>query len=209
MNDKLITECKLFVKELHKGQLDKGGNDYYHHLYEVADNAKDLCVQLKLNKDIDHCMLIGLLHDSIEDCSLSVEIIKEKYGNIVAEGVVLMTKKLNKNTIGGEIFNGSYIEYLVNLYNEYKNGNDVAKLAIVVKMADLKSNMNYKRLGIDDFDELNEKAKKGVMKYYTTYCLLMNIINGTLNVSVEDFKSILKETKYDESFKDRLSDLLT
>lgn len=29
-------ECALFVQELHKHQVDKGGSPYYHHLYEVA-----------------------------------------------------------------------------------------------------------------------------------------------------------------------------
>lgn len=202
MNYELLKECKLFVKELHKGQVDKSGKDYYHHLYEVADNAKDLCVKLKLDEFVNDCALIGLLHDSIEDCNLDVEVIKEKYSVEVANGVLLMTKDeslvYGKDERENPLFDLKYVGYLVNLYKEYKKGNEVAKKAMIVKMADLKSNMNWKRL-VENFDDLTKNQKKSVAKYHFAYCLLMSVLVGTFRVDVRNFELVLKSVKFDPS----------
>lgn len=202
MKNKFVKECELFVKKLHKGQVDKSGKDYYHHLYEVAKNAKDLCEKFGYDEFVNDCVLIGLLHDSIEDCNLDVEVIKEKYGVEVANGVLLMTKDekavVGKDERENPLFDLKYVGYLVNLYKEYKKGNEVAKKAMIVKMADLKSNMNWKRL-VENFDELSLNQKKSVAKYHFAYCMLMSVLVGTFRLDVRNFELVLKSVKFDPS----------
>lgn len=136
-------ECKLFVKALHSSQVDKGGSPYCYHLYEVADNAKTICDKLNISDSdfIYDCMQIGLLHDSVEDYGLSFDVICQKYGNEVANGVKLMTKpniNTNSNDVlyDNKLFNWVYIDYLARLYQAYLDKKSYTIKAMIVKLAD-------------------------------------------------------------------------
>ncbi len=193
--------CASFVKELHKNQLDKGGNPYYHHLYEVADNAKQICNQLSIDDEnfIFDCMEIGLLHDSVEDCGLSYEIIQANYGETVANGVRLMTKPHSDNdTVLNEnsLFKQNYVDYLVRLYQYYLDGQEVAFKAMIIKLSDLKSNLNYQRLGVQTIDELNQNQIKNLLKYHTAYQLLASIIFDKNLISIDEFKEQLLSAEF-------------
>lgn len=191
-------ECKLFVKALHSGQVDKGGSPYYHHLYEVADNAKTICDKLNISDSdfVYDCMQIGLLHDIVEDCGLSFDIICQKYGNEVANGVRLMTKTNPNNTSNpilddNKLFDWVYIDYLTRLYQAYLDKKSYAIKAMIVKLADLTSNLNYKRLGVSIISELNNKQLNNFLKYLTTYQLLAGIIFYNALTPIDYFKDYL------------------
>ena len=196
-------ECQLFVEELHKHQLDKGGNPYYHHLYEVANNAKDICQKLKIDDEsfIKECCIIALLHDSVEDCELSFEVIEQKYGKEVANGVRLMTKQedytntLNQQITTNALFKVHYILYLSHLYQSYLSQKSYAKKAMIVKLSDLKSNLNYHRLGVTSIDELSKSQLNNLSKYHTAYQLLASIIFDNCIVSLDDFQKRLLSAK--------------
>lgn len=196
--------CASFVKELHKNQVDKGGSPYYHHLYEVADNAKRICEQLAISDEnfIFDCMEIRLLHDSVEDCDLSFDIIQANYGETVANGVRLMTKPHSDNDTAFNkncLFKQNYVDYLVRLYQHYLDGQEVAFKAMIVKLSDLKSNLNYQRLGVQSIDELNQKQLKNLLKYHTAYQLLASIIFDKKLIGIDAFKTQLLSAKFSDN----------
>lgn len=118
------------------------------------------CEQLAISDEnfIFDCMEIGFLHDSVEDCGLSYDVIQANYGETVVNGVRLMTKPHSDNDAAFNkncLFKQNYVDYLVRLYQHYLDGQEVAFKAMIVKLSDLKSNLNYQRLGVQSIDELN------------------------------------------------------
>ena len=60
---KIIYAAGLVAQKLHKGQVDKGGHDYFEsHLLKVADAGFDWKEKI-----------VGFLHDASEDCNVTVE----------------------------------------------------------------------------------------------------------------------------------------
>ena len=66
------------AKDLHNGQLRKDGTPYISHPVEVA------YILAKLGFD-ENVISGALLHDVVEDCGCSLETIKDKFNNMVAE----------------------------------------------------------------------------------------------------------------------------
>jgi len=79
MTDK-VEKTYQVAKELHKNQKRKDGQPYIIHPIEVAT------ILAELNLDID-CVCAGLLHDTVEDCSYTLDDIRENFGDNVAEMV--------------------------------------------------------------------------------------------------------------------------
>ena len=80
-----IEEAYEFVKIKHDGQFRKSGEPYIHHLIEVCYILADIeCGPSTL--------IAGLLHDVVEDTDTSLDVIKEKFGDEVAEIVDSLTK---------------------------------------------------------------------------------------------------------------------
>ncbi len=60
---RIIFAAGLLAKKLHRGQTDKGGNDYFEsHLLKVSSHGHDWKERV-----------VGFLHDACEDCGVSVE----------------------------------------------------------------------------------------------------------------------------------------
>ena len=60
---KIVYAAGLVAKDLHKGQRDKGGHDYFEsHLLKVASAGFDWKEKV-----------VGFLHDAAEDCGVTVE----------------------------------------------------------------------------------------------------------------------------------------
>lgn len=60
---KIVYAAGLVTQKLHKGQVDKGGQDYFEsHLLKVADAGFDWKEKV-----------VGFLHDASEDCDVTVE----------------------------------------------------------------------------------------------------------------------------------------
>ena len=82
-----------FASHVHNGQLVPGTDiPYINHVGIVAMEVMAVIVR---NKDIENPDLLvqcALLHDVIEDTSNSYEIIKDKFGVEVADGVLALSK---------------------------------------------------------------------------------------------------------------------
>lgn len=80
-----VEEAYLFACEAHKGQMRKSGEPYIHHLIEV-------CYILAEIQTGPSTLIAGLLHDTVEDTDVSLETIKEKFGEDVMTIVDSLTK---------------------------------------------------------------------------------------------------------------------
>ena len=104
---------------IHYGDLDKGGQPYHLHPESVAaefDNGK--------------CRIVAFLHDTVEDHpeKISLEYIREFFDGEVADAVDAISKRKSE----------TYKEYIARV-----KLNEIARL---VKIADLKHNMQVDRL---------------------------------------------------------------
>ena len=76
----MIAAARLIAKLAHAGQVDKAGNDYFSHPEAVA-------AMLDTPKE----KVVGYLHDTVEDTDVTVEEIREIFGDAIADAVALMT----------------------------------------------------------------------------------------------------------------------
>lgn len=112
-------------------KVDKGGVPYVLHCRHVHDTVVQWVGE---NPDLQ---CIALLHDVLEDCpQWSYAALKKEFGRPIAIGVHLLTREPGENY-------GEYIESLL----PYRD-------VCIVKLADLKNNMDVTRLsfGITDND---------------------------------------------------------
>ena len=82
---KLIKKAIEFSKEAHSKQFRNSGDPYYFHPIEVAN----LLTEIKLDTSSIAC---GLLHDTVEDTSVSLEDIKNNFGSeisILVDGLTI------------------------------------------------------------------------------------------------------------------------
>lgn len=119
MQDEQLVKIKEFIKEKHRGQVDKSGFLYTGHLFRVANKAG------WHNRTL---YMIGLLHDVVEDTDATVEDVRALAGDRVALAVDAMTRR------EGE----PYFDYIKRL----KANED----AVEVKKYDLVDNMNLSRI---------------------------------------------------------------
>ena len=134
-----LKDAKKIAKEKFKGITDKAGKDYFEgHLTSVAKNTTTIQGEI-----------VAYLHDIIEDTDVTYEELSEMFGNQIAFAVYRLTHKKDKD----------YFDYIKELkYN---------RLAVEVKLADLKNNMDLSRL-----DKITDKDKKRLEKYKKAYKIL-------------------------------------
>lgn len=133
---KLYLDTYNWVKELFKDDVDKGGNAYIGHLERVANKCKDVS---------EDAMLMGLLHDVIEDKGVEAKTLQAMgYPMNVIEGVIYLTR------LEGVPYN-FYIDLLIE-----KGNLDV----LYVKKADLEDNMNLSRLKEVTERDINRLEKR-------------------------------------------------
>ena len=120
----LIRAEEIAVKA-HKGQVDKGGEEYIHHPWRVMES-------FRMPED----KMVAILHDVVEDTPVTLEDLKsEGFSSDVIHAVDCMTRG------EGESWN-KYIERV-------KGDN----IALRVKIADLRDNLNITRLrSLKDID---------------------------------------------------------
>ncbi|MBF0206761.1 MAG: HD domain-containing protein [Oligoflexia bacterium] len=81
----------------HEGQVRKSGEPYFNHCVEVAKIIRN-----EWGITNDEYLNAGLLHDSVEDTSVTIEYIRGEFGNEVAdlvEGVTKLTEGSDKDTL--------------------------------------------------------------------------------------------------------------
>ena len=80
-----VSEACRYAAQAHHGQRRKTGHSYITHPLAVAGILADL--------EADHeTVMAGVLHDVIEDCEVTKEVLKARFGNSVAEIVDGVTK---------------------------------------------------------------------------------------------------------------------
>jgi (p)ppGpp synthase/HD superfamily hydrolase len=146
----IIKHAQAIMKMAHNSQFDKGGTDYYLHPLRVAQEAKKM-FNTEYDKFIGEC--VALLHDVIEDSNLTADdLVNENFENAIVSRVVCMTRK------DGE----SYMDYIKRI------GED--NICRIIKMCDLKDNMDVTRL-----DKLKDEDLNRIKKYHKAYKYLKNL----------------------------------
>jgi (p)ppGpp synthase/HD superfamily hydrolase len=135
----LFEKAMSIATKAHEGQKDKAGAPYLLHVLRVMMQVEKMDAKI-----------VALLHDVVEDSETSIEnLAKEGFPNKILKAVELLTKTEHK------------------LYEDYIQEIKKNDLARVVKLADLKDNMNISRL-----KALTENDKLRIKKYRAAYKLL-------------------------------------
>jgi GTP diphosphokinase / guanosine-3',5'-bis(diphosphate) 3'-diphosphatase len=80
-----LDEAYAFAQQAHEGQTRKSGEPFVHHPIEVALILAELHLDTATLK-------AALLHDTVEDSHVTIEGVREKFGDEVAELVDGVTK---------------------------------------------------------------------------------------------------------------------
>lgn len=130
----LTNRAMKLAYEAHGGQLDKGGIPYTFHPYHLAE---------QMDNETRTC--IALLHDVVEDTSVTMEQIKKEFPAEIADAVELLTHEEQVD----------YYEYVRNVCTNAD--------AAFVKLADLIHNISGDRLIGSDISM--EKRDRWFQKY--------------------------------------------
>jgi (p)ppGpp synthase/HD superfamily hydrolase len=137
----LLEKAISIALSAHKGQFDKGGNPYILHPLRVMMDMPTIEEKI-----------VAVLHDVVEDSNITIQSLKEEsFSEEILNAITLLS--INENQ--------SYDEYISNIK---KNS-----LATKVKLADLRDNMDKKRI-------LNPTQKdiERLNKYQIAYKALLN-----------------------------------
>ncbi len=125
--------------DAHKDQRDKGGLPYVFHPFHLAEQMTD-----------EETTIVALLHDVVEDTSITLDDLAEMgFGKVIVEAVALMT-------------HAKGIDYM-----DYVRAIKQNPVARAVKLADLRHNSDLSRLNVVD-----EKALKRRENYLEAIALL-------------------------------------
>lgn len=137
----LLEKSIIIATKAHSGQFDKGGSPYILHPLRVMlslDNAED--------------RIVGILHDVLEDTSITLQHLEDNgfLGEIeILDALVSITRKSNE----------SYKDFILRV--------KLNPIALRVKLADLRDNMNISRI-----NNPTEKDFARIEKYKKAYKLL-------------------------------------
>ena len=143
----IISEAIAFATKMHHGQFDKGGHPYILHVLKVMYLLKTTDEQL---------MAIGVLHDVIEDCFVG----RHEEGYQALKDIGMPKRVIDAVRILTKLDNQTNEEYLAGV----KSSMDTIR----VKLADLRHNMDPRRL-----KGIAEKDLKRMDKYIKSYHELM------------------------------------
>ena len=131
--------------ELHKGQVDHSGHPYFMHVLRVAEYVKSLSSNAS-----DDLIFAALLHDTIEDCHIDENFLRQKgYSEECIEMIKHVTKPENDIREYGKV-----IDDLI------ASGNFGA---LLIKLADNMDNLHPQRiqnLAEHDWEKSDRLCKK-------------------------------------------------
>ena len=117
--------------QAHKEQKDKSGREYVMHPIRVAERCKD-----------PRAKIVALLHDTIEDTSVTAEYLRsEGFPDEIISGVLSVTKR-----------EGETYDAFVTRASENRIGREV-------KIADLEDNMDIRRLDVITDEDVTRLRK--------------------------------------------------
>lgn len=140
MKKRRLASAIYLANQFHFGQFDRGGNPYILH---------PLKLQHWLRCEDEDTQITALLHDAVEDTGCTLLDIEQKFGNVVRGAVDALTKRDGED------------------YQTYLNRVASNKIAIKVKLADLRHNSDIRRL-----KGLTEKDFERIKKYQKAYSFL-------------------------------------
>ena len=118
--ESLLESARLLSQKAHSNQVDKAGIDYFTgHIQTVVSTVNS-------NKE----KIVAYLHDIVEDTDVTIDSIYEVFGEEIGKAVEVITKPQKLD----------YTKYI-----EQIKANELAR---VVKIADLKHNMDLSRLKV-------------------------------------------------------------
>jgi (p)ppGpp synthase/HD superfamily hydrolase len=113
-----LNKAFSIAEKAHKGKTDKGGQPYILHCIRVMDEVESLTEKI-----------VAILHDVVEDTQVSIDdLAKSGFPEKVLEALKLLTKDGSKE------------------YDVYIDDIRLNPIARKVKLADLRDNMDVKRL---------------------------------------------------------------
>lgn len=136
-----LNKALEIAKDVHRYQKDKAGVDYINHPLTVSRTVKG-----------KKAKIVALLHDTIEDGDITLDYLKQFFTDDICYAVDCLTKKRDV----------SYEQYISRIKD--------CELARVVKIADLKHNMDITRLS-----HLNESDLERLNKYLKSFNYLKEI----------------------------------
>ncbi len=176
------------IKQLHEGQTDQSGNPYATHPQRVADNVRRIFPEAS-----DDIIMAALLHDTIEDCDIDEEYLRQKgYSENCIAMVSLVTKPSNDQR--------SYDDVIDDLVASDNHG------AMIIKIADNMDNLHPER--IRELTALDSaKAARLAKRYHGSIEKLsvaagldkgriMSIIEGAPSLNQRNTKMETKEAEY-------------
>lgn len=129
------------AKQAHSNQVDKGGHPYIEHVIRVSLKG--------VNKNE---VIVGLLHDVIEDTDVSVDILGKYFTKDIVDAIVLLSRGKEQK----------YNDYIMNIRNN--------PLARSVKINDMTDNMDLSRISKVTDEDLSRNKR-----YEKSMRLLKNI----------------------------------
>ncbi len=188
---KIVYAAGLVAQKLHKGQTDKGGNDYFEsHLLKVADSGFDWKEKV-----------VGFLHDASEDCNVTVDdvmhLLDEEISRVVdnpkehwyeeewwedwmedIDVYPCVITHIITDEEREEIKTAlTHLDHHTALSREeYINRISTNFLALKVKLNDLKNNMDITRI-----PESTEKDYARLDRYKKEYDILLEALHNRLN----------------------------
>ena len=128
----LVYAAAMLAKQLHSGQKDKGGNDYFtSHLLKVGKSGFDWKEKV-----------VGFLHDAAEDTDIDVPTIIARLKEQENNNPTVTDDEWNEIATALNLLNHHLFptreEYIAKIKNN--------RLAVRVKMHDLENNMDISRI---------------------------------------------------------------
>ena len=169
----MVDKAKRLAIKAHAGQKDKAGKDYFEAHVSVVANS---IIGDPVSK------AAAFLHDTVEDTSVTIEDIRAEFPKEVADAVDALTHRKGM----------SYAEYLWRIQQN--------PAAVKVKLSDLRSNMDVKRLP----QPLSEKDISRTRKYKRAYLMLGGVNDAPHDCCIVNpyaFYNYLLSTGWEETGK--------
>lgn len=91
----------IFATKAHEGQTRKyTGEAYIVHPIEVGEIMKEAFARGIQSAELDHCLMLAYLHDTVEDCGVTFSQIYTEFGQEVGDDLYWLTDTVSKE-MGG------------------------------------------------------------------------------------------------------------
>ena len=181
-----------FGKDAHDGQLRASGEAYFTHPVAVAS------MLATMGLDLD-TVITALLHDTVEDCDVSLDTIEAMFGNSVAQLVDGVTKlsrigvQNRQSTAQAENFR----KLLLAMSEDVR--------VLLVKLADRTHNM--RTLSFIPKEEKRTRIARETMEIYVPLAERIGVTN--IQNELEDYAFGVLNPEMQETIKNRLEYLVT